>query len=74
MQFLKQSGHSDISLVGIDNAAVWATFAAAVAKTPVHLDAKLGDFRGEDEDYIKRFFVPGHSAGGRLECGFVVDR
>jgi dienelactone hydrolase len=68
LQFLKQSGHSDISLVGIDNAAVWATFAASVAKTPVHLDASLGDFRGEDDDFIKRFFVPGIQRAGGLNA------
>jgi hypothetical protein len=54
--------------VGIDNAAVWATFAAAVAKTPVHLDASLGDFRGEDDDFIKRFFVPGIQRAGGLNA------
>ena len=68
LQFLKQSGHSDISLVGLDNAAVWATFAAAVAKMPVQLDAKLGDFRGDDEDFIKRFFVPGIQRAGGLQA------
>jgi dienelactone hydrolase len=72
MEFLKQSGHSDISLVGIDKAAVWATFAAAVAKTPVHLDAKLEDFNGTDEDFIKKFFVPGIQRAGGLNAALLL--
>jgi dienelactone hydrolase len=72
LEFLKQSGHSDISLVGVDNAAVWATFAAAVAKTSVRLDASLGSFRGEDDDFIKRFFVPGIQRAGGLNAALLL--
>lgn len=46
-------------------AAVWCTFAAAVAPKPVHLDAPAPDFHGTDPEFIDRFFVPGvQRAGG----------
>lgn len=47
------------------NAAIWCTFAAAVAPIPVRLDAPATDFHGTDEEFIDRFFVPGiQRAGG----------
>lgn len=45
-------------LMGFDRAAVWCTFAAAIApRTPV-LSADLNDFHGTEEDFEKQFFVP----------------
>ncbi|HYO80001.1 MAG TPA: hypothetical protein VES20_01260 [Bryobacteraceae bacterium] len=44
--FLTQSGESNITLIGIGKAAVWATFAAAGSPRSVALYAPLGDFRG----------------------------
>jgi dienelactone hydrolase len=55
-------------LVGLGKAAVWCTFAAAVAPEPVDLDAGLGAFTGTDEDYIKEFFVPGIERAGGLQA------
>jgi dienelactone hydrolase len=66
--FLKQQGATDVRVVGLDKAAVWATFAAAVAKTPLKLDAPLGSFRGTDDDFIRDFFVPGVQRAGGLEA------
>lgn len=66
--FLKQQGATDIRLVGIGKAAIWATFAAALAKTPLTLDAPLGGFRGTDEDVLRDFFVPGIQRAGGLEA------
>jgi dienelactone hydrolase len=55
----------DVTLTGIGKAAVWCLFAAAVAPTPVSLHADLGGFRGEDQDFLDNFFVPGiQRAGG----------
>ena len=55
-------------MVGIGKAAVWATFAAAVSPTPVQLVAPLGSFKGEDQDYIDNFFVPGIQRAGGLRA------
>jgi dienelactone hydrolase len=55
-------------LIGLGKAAVWCTFAAAVARQPVDLQADLGAFTGSDEDYIKEFFVPGLERAGGLQA------
>jgi dienelactone hydrolase len=68
LAFLQQSGISRISLTGLKEAAVWAVFAAAVAKTPVALQANLTGFKGDDRDYIDRFFVPGIQRAGGLRA------
>ncbi len=68
LAFLKQQGATDVRLAGVDKAAVWATFAAALAKTTLKLEAPLGSFRGADEDFIRDFFVPGIQRAGGLEA------
>jgi len=68
LAFLKQQGATDVRLAGEDKAAVWATFAAALAKTALKLEAPLGSFRGADEDFIRDFFVPGIQRAGGLEA------
>ncbi|HYI96671.1 MAG TPA: hypothetical protein VEX68_24230 [Bryobacteraceae bacterium] len=70
--YLKQSGESDINVVGIGKAAVWTTFAAAVSEVPVQLRAPLGSFRGEDQDYIDSFFVPGIQRAGGLRAAEIL--
>ena len=46
-------------------AAIWCTFAAAVAPVRVRLDAPAPDFHGTDQEVIDNFFVPGiQRAGG----------
>ena len=66
--FLKQQGATEVRLVGLDKAAVWATFAAALAETPLKLEAPLGSFRGTDDDFIRDFFVPGIQRAGGLDA------
>jgi len=66
LAFLEQSGAPDLRLVGLEKAAVWALFAAALAGKPVALEAELGAFRGTDEDFINGFFVPGIQRAGGL--------
>jgi hypothetical protein len=68
LAFLKQSGYSDVRLVGIGKAAVWALFAAAVAATPVSLDADLDGFSGTDSEFVAGFFVPGIQRAGGLRA------
>src|SRR5262249_32759132 len=68
LAFLKQSGYSDIRLVGLGKSAVWALFAGAVAEAPVSLDADLADFSGTDADFVEKFFVPGIQRAGGLRA------
>ncbi|MDP3001224.1 MAG: hypothetical protein Q8N47_27325, partial [Bryobacterales bacterium] len=68
LAFLKQQGATDVRLVGIGKAAVWATFAAALTTTPLKLEAPLGNFRGTDDDFIRDFFVPGIQRAGGLDA------
>jgi hypothetical protein len=59
----KHPGTVEIRASG--DAAVWATFAAAVADGPVVLRASSTKFQGTDEEFVKEFFVPGvQRAGG----------
>ncbi|MFB3826054.1 MAG: hypothetical protein ACE15B_04760 [Bryobacteraceae bacterium] len=55
----------DAELRGLDHLGVACLFAAAVAPAPVNLKIDLANFKGTDEDFIARFFVPGiQRAGG----------
>jgi dienelactone hydrolase len=74
LAFLKQQGATDVRLVGVGKAAVWATFAAALAKTPLKLEAPLGNFRGTDEDFIRDFFVPGIQRAGGLDAARLLTK
>lgn len=54
-------------LVGLGNAGVWCLFAAAVSDVPVEGIVGLNGFRGSDEDFHERFFVPGIQRVGGLK-------
>jgi dienelactone hydrolase len=63
-----------VELIGLEKAAVWVTFAAAVAERPVVLRANLANFRGTDQDYIDNYFVPGiQRVGGIMAVRRVVQ-
>jgi len=68
LAFLKQERRGPVELAGLEDAAVWAVFAGAVAPTAVDLDVDLTGFRGADEDFLSRFFVPGIQRAGGLEA------
>jgi hypothetical protein len=68
LAFLKQIGAQDVRLAGLEKAAVWATFAAALAHIDLKLDAPLGAFRGTDEEFVRDFFVPGILRAGGLQA------
>ncbi len=74
LAFLKQQGVTDIRIAGLEKAAVWVTFAAALANTPLKLDAPLGEFRGTDEDFLRAFIVPGIQRAGGLEAARMLTR
>ncbi len=66
--FLDLFRPKSLRLVGLEEAAVWALFAAALWPEPLRLEADLSDFRGSDEDFSRRFFVPGIQRAGGLEA------
>jgi dienelactone hydrolase len=72
LAFLSRSGASRIGLTGLGDAAIWATFAAAVARTPVRLQANLDGFHGGDAEFIDRFFVPGIQRAGGLKAALML--
>ena len=74
LAFIKQTGARDVRLLGIEDAAIWSLFAAAVAKTPVHLLSEPKDFNGRDDEFIKRFFVPGIQRAGGLRAALLLTR
>jgi dienelactone hydrolase len=64
LAWLRQNGATQLKLSGLDRAAVWSTFAAAVAPEQIELTERA-TFDGSDEQLIKQFFVPGiQRAGG----------
>jgi hypothetical protein len=72
LAFLQQSGTDDLRLVGLGKAAVWATFAAALAKTTLKLEAPMEAFKGADEDFIRDFFVPGIQRAGGMRAALLL--
>jgi dienelactone hydrolase len=74
LKFLKDSGAAEVRLRGIGNAGIWCLFAAAVAETPVTLEADLDGFTGSDDDFIARFFVPGIQRAGGLRAAEMLAR
>jgi hypothetical protein len=58
-------GH--VELVGLADAGIWCTFAAAVAPIPGSLTAETNGFQGREEDFHKRFFVPNILRAGGWE-------
>jgi len=68
LAYLKQEGATDLRIVGLGKAAIWAKFAAAVAPVPVAVEGKLDEFTGQDQEFIDQFFVPGIQRAGGLEA------
>lgn len=74
LAFLKQSGAKDIRLVGLDKAAIWARFAAALADVPMKLDANAGAFTGTDQQFMEQFFIPGIQRAGGLQAAMMLTK
>ena len=66
LAFARKQGRRTPRLVGLGNAGVWCLFAAAVAPVRLELRADLNGFKGSDEDFRGRFFVPGIQRAGGL--------
>jgi dienelactone hydrolase len=72
LSYVNQTAGERSSLVGLDKAAIWCTFAAAIAPVPVALQADLGDFTGTDEQMRRDFFVPCIQRAGGLKVALTV--
>ena len=66
LAYLRTLTGEPVRLLGLEDAAIWCAFAAALAPVPVHLaGGPSRPFNGSDEDFHDRFFVPGiQRAGG----------
>lgn len=77
---LEKRGDRVIKLQCKGDDAIACTFAAAIApewvkQARIELDAPLGNFTGSDDDYLKRFFVPGiQRAGGIAAARQLLER
>lgn len=66
--YLRQQGMAEIRLMGVDDASVWPLFAAAVSAKPVRLMTAVEGFGGTDDEFVRRFFVPGIQRAGGLRA------
>ena len=58
MSWVRSVTKGRVDLVGLGDAGIWCTFAAAVAPVPGQLTAETNGFQGKEEEFHKRFFVP----------------
>jgi dienelactone hydrolase len=72
--FLKANGADSITLKCAGKAAVWCTFAAAVAPVAFKLDAPVSGFAGTDADFERDFFVPGIQRAGGWKAALALAR
>ncbi|MGA7414403.1 MAG: hypothetical protein WBW33_28290 [Bryobacteraceae bacterium] len=56
-----------IEVIGIDRAALWCLFAAAVSPVSVKLDNVPEAFRGSDQEFLSLLNIPGIQRQGGLE-------
>jgi len=64
--FLSRRYRGVVDVAGFGDARLWCLFGAAAAETAVMVVNDPTDFKGADEDYISRFFVPGAQRAGGL--------
>lgn len=66
LAYARAQSHGTPRLFGLERAAVWCVFAAAVAPFRVDLRVNLDAFGGADVDFREHFFVPGIQRAGGL--------
>ncbi len=66
LAFLRSRSSQPVELVGLEKAAVWTLFAAAVAPVEVKLSSDWSGFRGTDAEFQRDLFVPGIQRAGGL--------
>ncbi len=69
-----RSNGGQVNLIGLDAAGLWCYFARALAGPGVNLAADLVQFRADtDQEYVKRFYVPGLRKAGDFKAAAVLD-
>jgi dienelactone hydrolase len=68
LAFLKAQSGGRPELIGLGDAGIWCVFAAAIAPIAIDVVADLNGFGGSDEDFRRRFFVPGIQRAGGLSA------
>jgi dienelactone hydrolase len=61
------AANGPIELIGIDRAALWCLFAAAVTPVPVKLLGMPETFHGSDQEFLEQLNIPGIQRQGGLE-------
>ena len=68
LAWLRQTGYSELELVGLDKASLWAVFAAALTPDRIALEADTSWFAGDDEAFVLHLPAPGIQRAGGLEA------
>ena len=74
LSYLNARHSGRIELIGLDKAAVWTLFAAAVAPIDVHLSTLPEGFQGSDDEFARLFFVPGIQRAGGLDAALALTK
>jgi len=74
LAYLGSKMHGEVELIGLDRAAVWAVFAAALAPDNVKLSSDTSAFSGTDQAFLDRFFVPGIQRAGGWQAALELAR
>ncbi|MEO8025953.1 MAG: acetylxylan esterase [Bryobacteraceae bacterium] len=68
LAYLRSEGHAKVELKGTGKAGIWTLFAAAVSPGDLALDADTVGFKGTDDDFLNKFFVPVIQRAGGLDA------
>ena len=66
LSFVRTQAKGTPELIGVGGGGIASLFATAVSTLEIDLIADLNGFSGSDEDFTKRFFVPGIQHAGGL--------
>lgn len=73
LRWLQTQHPGRVEIRASGDAAVWAQFAAAVAGGDIRLQADVGRFQGNDDEMVKKFFVPGIQRVGGLAAALELN-
>ena len=73
LAWVKTVGKGQTDLIGQGEAGIWCTFAAAFSPPMERLTTRDVGFKGSDEDFHRRFFVPGIQRTGGWEMAVALS-
>lgn len=74
LAWLKNTTKGQVELIGQGEAGIWCTFAAAVSPPMERLVTSDVGFKGTDDDFRRRFFVPGIQRVGGWDAALALSR